>query len=84
MPQGESHVLRSQILLLCNGICHLSRFAERSQKVKKKKETIITPRVELGPPVIKSVSCMVPALCTLIIMLDICVILQVVWIVGGF
>ena len=43
MLQGESHVSQSQILLLCNSICHLSHFAERSQKSKKRND--ITPHV---------------------------------------
>ena len=55
MPHGESHVSRCQILLLCNGICHLSRFAERSQKSRKEKH-YNSSRCELGPPVVNHTS----------------------------
>ena len=41
--QGESHVSRGPILLLGNSICPMSRFAECSNKSKKKH--IITPHI---------------------------------------
>ena len=43
MLQGEGHVSRGPILLLGNTICPMSRFAERSHKVKKKHS--LTPRI---------------------------------------
>ena len=44
MLQGESHVLHSQIMSLCNSIFHLSRFAEGSNK-RKKIYLDITPNI---------------------------------------
>ena len=54
MLQGESHVSRGPILLLGNSICPMSRFAERSNKSKKKKTQYNSSYCELGPPVPQS------------------------------
>ena len=47
MLQGWSHVLRSQILLLCNSIHHMSRFAERSRTSWQKKCVFNSSHCEL-------------------------------------
>ena len=52
MLQGESHVSRSEILLLCNCICHMSRYAERSHKNLKKNNN--SAHCEFGLPVAKA------------------------------
>ena len=43
MLQGESHVSQSQILLLCNSICHMS-----VRKKSKKKKQYNSSHCELG------------------------------------